>query len=297
MLNWPEERAAEADLAPAWYQAGSNLCLDFHGDPGAALVVYSDGNHHMALRECLAVFARRHPEAGEPFYATTPPSVLLVLLDAGRLRLGNLVIAARPHVFISPPQILDQVVAKGAMAAHVPFARSRGNVLLVRGGNPAGIRSLADLNRPDVWLFLPNPEREAVSYKVYRETLAGLARRQGVALDVLANGGRVVHGERIHLREAPEAVAAGRADAALVYYHLALRYTRVFPEYFEFVSLDGTPENPSPENVITRLHAGLIGDGGAYGHALLDFLLGREAAAIYAHHGLARLIGRHAAKG
>lgn len=289
MLNWPEERAAEGDTAPSWYQPGSNLCLDFHGDPTAALVVYSDGNHHMALRECLAAFARSRPEAGEPFYTTTPPGVLLALLDAGRLRLGNLVIAARPHVFISPPGILDRAVAKGVMAGHVPFMRSRGNVLLVPKGNPKGIRRLADLDRVGVLLFLSNPEREKASYEVYRDTLAGLARREGIALALLADGGRrVVYGERIHHREAPEAVADGRADAAFVYYHLALRYTRIFPDRFDLVSLDGAPDDPAPENVVTRLHAGLVGDGGAHGRALLEFLLGEEVAAIYARHGLAR---------
>lgn len=288
MLDWPEERAAEEDTAPRWYQPGSNLCLDFHGDPAASLAVYSDGNHHMALRECLAAFRRRHPAAGEPFYATTPPGVLLALLDAGRLRLGNLVIAARPHVFISPPGVLDRAVAKGALAGHVPFMRSRGNVLLVVKGNPKGIRRLTDLDRPDVRLFLSNPEREAASYEVYRDTLAGLARQAGIRLALLADAGRVVYGERIHHREAPEAVADGRADAALVYYHLALRYTRIFPERFDLVSLDGAPERASADNVVTRLHAGLVGDGGAHGRALLDFLLGEEAAGIYAHHGLAR---------
>jgi hypothetical protein len=289
MLNWPEERAAEGDGTPSWYQPGSNVCLDFHGDPAAALVVYSDGNHHMALRECLAAFARRHPQAGEPFYTTTPPGVLLTLLEAGQLRLGNLVIAARPHVFISPPDILDRVVAKGAMAGHVPFMRSRGNVLLVAQGNPKRIRYVADLERADVRLFLSNPEREAASYRIYRDTLAGLARSEGIALGLLSDSARVVYGERIHHREAPEAVAEGRADAALVYYHLALRYTRIFADRFELVSLDGAPEHPSADNVVTRLHIGLVGNGGAHGRALLDFLLEAEAAAIYAHHGLARI--------
>ncbi len=288
MLDWPEERAVEDDGTPSWHQPGSNVCLDFHGDPAASLAVYSDGNHHMALRECLAAFARRHPEAGEPFYATVPPGALLALLEVGRLRLGNLVIAARPHVFISPPDILDRVVAKGAMASHLPFMRSRGNVLLVARGNPKHIGRVADLERADVRLFLSNPEREAASYKVYRDTLAGLARSEGVALGLLADGARVVYGERIHHREAPEAVAQGRADAALVYYHLALRYTRIFAERFDLVSLDGAPEHPSAANIATRLHIGLVGDGGAHGRALLEFMLGTETAAIYAHHGLAR---------
>jgi len=30
-------------------------------------------------------------------------------------------------------------------------------------------------------------------------------------------------------------VADGRADTALVFYHLGLRYQRIFPEIFDFV--------------------------------------------------------------
>ena len=34
--------------------------------------------------------------------------------------------------------------------------------------------------------------------------------------------GPIVFGERIHHREAPQALADGKADVAMVYYHLAL---------------------------------------------------------------------------
>ena len=54
ILEWPQEaaRLQESD-EPSFGHAGSNLCLDFHGDPKrAGLVVFSDGNHHMALEEC-----------------------------------------------------------------------------------------------------------------------------------------------------------------------------------------------------------------------------------------------------
>lgn len=292
LLRWPAERAAVRSELPEWSQSGSNLVLDFHGDPArAALVVFSDGNHHMALGQCLEQFACAHSELGEIFYATTPPAVLLGALANGGVRVGNLVIAARPHVFIGPGAVLDRVCESGAMAEHRAFARSRGNVLLVPRGNPKSIRGIEDLARPDVRLFLSHPEREAASHRVYRETLEQMAAAAGVTLDLLGEerSGTVVHGECIHHREAPQAVADGRADAAIVYFHLALRYTRVFPDRFEIVALDGAPEQPAAHNVLTTLHIGVLGDGGRYGRSLLEFMTGSEAAAVYEHHGLARV--------
>jgi len=287
-LDWPREWARDRTGQPAWFHAGSNLSLDFHGDPRRAqLVVFSDGNHHMALEGCLRQFLARHPQAEDVFYATTPPGVLLQWIDAGAVNLGNLCLTLRPHAFISPPNILDRVVDAGHAASHVPFMRSRGNVLLVRRRNPKGIHTISDLMRPDVRLFLSNPKTETASYEVYARSLEGLARRQGLAANVLG-GVRIVHGERIHHREAPQALADDRADAAFLYYHLALRYTRIFPEMFELLAIDGTPEDPAPENAVSRFHLALIGDGGNWGKRLREFMLGPEATAIYAHHGLLR---------
>ncbi len=241
----------------------------------------------MALEECLRCFCGMHPEVEDVFYATTPPSVLLNLLAVGGLDLGNLRLSAVPHVFISPPEALNRVVSAGRMAAHRPFMRSRGNVLLVCRGNPKAIRGIGDLARGDVRLFLSNPKSETASYEVYRATLEGLARRQGMTLDI--PDARIVYGERIHHREAPQALADGRADAALVYYHLALRYVRIFPQHFEIVALDGAPADRAlPENVISRFHVGVIGDGGEWGGRLLAFLLGEDVTDIYRRHGLER---------
>jgi hypothetical protein len=61
--------------------------------------------------------------------------------------------------------------------------------------------------------------------------LEGVAARHGldkVAFGKSAFGQTAVWGQRIHHREAPEALADGQADAAIVYFHLALRYTGIF---------------------------------------------------------------------
>jgi len=292
MLVWPQESVLSDAGLPQWHQAGSNLCLDFHGDPQRAkLVVLSDGNHHMALHEAIQDFMKRHSGADSIFYATTPPGPLLSLIKHGGLEIGNLVLSVTPHVLLSPPAVLERLISAGRVREHVPFMRSQGSVLLVKKGNPRHIRTVADLAGPDVRLFLSNPHTESVSYQGYVKTLLGMAAWVNADLSFLNENqasDKIVYGERIHHREAPQCVADGRADVAIVYYHLGLRYTRIFPGEFELVSL---PEpagetTPDTENVISQIHAGLLGDGGPWGEKFLAYLRSESAAAIYVRHGL-----------
>ena len=106
ILVWPDEKISCNENPPKWGHAGSNLCLDFHGDPSSAeLVIFSDGNHHMALAEALQSFCKQHPDLKHIFYATTPPGPILQLLKHGSLQIGNLFLSVKPHVFISPPHV------------------------------------------------------------------------------------------------------------------------------------------------------------------------------------------------
>lgn len=297
-LPWPDEfaGAAPVDVAESRFaQPGSNLCLDFHGDPvRARLVVFSDGNHHMALREVLAAFRAEHPAVEDIFYTTTPPRVALQWLRAGHLDIGNLRLSVAPHVFISPPAVLDQAVAEGHMTGYRPFMRSRGTALLVRKGNPKRILGTVDLLRDDVRLFLSNPQTEKVSYDIYRDALRRLASADFSPLDFLDHGSdgpdpaKLIYGAAIHHREAPQALADGMADVAVVFHHLALRYQRIFPELFDFVQPAAWVQDQAAD--IGRTDCGLVGDGGAWGRPLLDFLATETVTQIYRAHGLERAV-------
>lgn len=299
-LPWPDELPADPpERITRWQQALSNRVLDIHGDPAAAeLVVFSDGNHHMALAETIRAFGSRHGLLHhQVLYLTLPPRILLDIVVTGSLLLGNLKLDLTPHVMISPAPILDRLIALGRMVEHRGFMQSRGNVLLVGRDNPLGITGIDDLFRADVRLFISHPEREAASFTVYRDTLVALADEvgfdgSGLASELERGGGRVVHGESIHHREAPVAVATGKADAAVVYFHLALRYLRVFPDFFEQVPLPGSPDHQDPTtsgNVRTLYHAGCVDGGGAWGKTFEAFLHTRPVADIYRAHGLAPL--------
>lgn len=263
---------------------GSNIILDFHGDPYRNdLVVFSDGNHHMALKQALKTFQKSVPEMKGCFYATTPPGPIVQMLKGKALRIGNLILSPLPHVFIGPPHILDRLNEEGYINQPFPFVKNQGNVLMVKKGNPKNITGITDLYREDVVLFLSNPETEKASFDAYIKTLKNLS--QDLDIERKLN---ICHGKMIHHREAPQSIEQGRADAAIVFYHLALYYTHVFPDLFDMVLFTGTKEAPAPGpgNIIGFTHAALVEEGGSFGARFMDFLLSAACRDIYKRHGL-----------
>lgn len=301
LFDWPLEAAwggTEGDLL--WHDRWANRVLDFHGDPRrAGLTVFSDGNHHMALAESLASFVDTYPQVEDVFYLTLPPAALRAILEHGAVRLGNLRLDLQPRLMIGPPDALAPLQASRRLGPGRAFARSRGNALLVRKGNPLNIHGVADLYREDIRIFISNPRTEAASHHVYRQSLCRLAKDAGLDADMLDQrlsqpALRVVHGHLVHHREAPAALAAARADVTPLYYHLALRYTRIFPEHFELIALPGTDTDGVEQNqVITHYHSALIDDGDDWSLRLQDFLHSDRVAAIYRSHGLTPLPATH----
>ena len=138
--QWPAEILQTGKKRTQWCQPTSNIVLDFHGDPiKAEVIVFSDGNHHMALLPSLQAFVDATPGVSEIFYATTPPGPLVSILQTGALQLGNLTLSIRPHLFISQPHVLENFREKGFIHSHQLLARNKGNVLLIAKNNPKGL--------------------------------------------------------------------------------------------------------------------------------------------------------------
>jgi len=281
-LDWPRETASEPATSGVLIATGSNIVLDVHGDPVAArLAVLSDGNHHMALADAMKSFVARHPEVGDVFYLTTPPRILLEVLGTRRLRLGNLMLPIDPDVIISPRPILDRLHEENRIGAPTTFASSRGTAILVAKGNPLGIRGIADLLRADVRLALSNPVTEAASFAVYAAALAGGSLREDCGqadVAALLSSDAVLKSRVIHHREIPQLIAAGDADASLVYQHLALRYVRIFPDQFEIVATTDEP--------VTHYAIATIEPCRDLARPFVEYFQGPQVARHYASHGL-----------
>ena len=103
-------------------------------------------------------------------------------------------------------------------------------------------------------------------------------------------------GERIHHRQAPQALADGKADVAMVHCHLALRYVRVFPREFEIVCEGWDPEGdgddePAKGMAVTEYVVAPARSVGEWGEAFVEFMGSGQVVAIYEGHGIRSVAG------
>lgn len=283
-LPWPPEHVPGHGPAVRFDVPPNNLVLDLHGSPqDPDLVLFMAGNQFRALPDLLQAWQRAGGSA-RVFYATTPPGILMDALDTGAFNVGNLRLDVAPgrlwpDVFMAGPREHARLNAAGRIAPPRPYARNRGCALLVRRGNPRGVRGVADLARDDVAVAMSSPQREPASYASYAATMAA----QGDAdlpARVLAKLTTWMP-TRVHHRETPQAVAQGVVDVAPLYRHLALYLAQHMPEHFDVVELpeDG---NCRDDLAVAVLHEAPHPAAAA---AWSEFLVGSEAATVFRAHG------------
>ena len=262
ILEWPLDNGA---AKPSLHNPTSNVLYDLHGKlTSCDLVLSTEGNYHMALHDIwpqvLSTLAAKGMPLDNAFYTTSPP-VFVPQLKNGTLQFDNLSMNCRPSVAVASKKAIDKLIASGAAdGAPIPLYEDRGDVILVKKGNPKHIETVWDLGRTGVRVVTPNPELEPGAYQNYRDAIYNIAKADKhppagwtaeKLIDVIYNGksgdpDKWLAGYRIHHRDEPWSVAYGNADAAMILYHLG-RYTKEsFPDVFDVVSLGGTLDNPQP---------------------------------------------------
>ncbi|MCX5889055.1 MAG: substrate-binding domain-containing protein [Deltaproteobacteria bacterium] len=260
LLDWPADQGL---LTPNLNDLTANILNDVHSQIGSCdLVLSTEGNFHPALRDIWPQYLARFKD--QPLvnwlYTTSPP-ISFEQLEHGVVQVGNLSVTCRPSVVIAARKAMEKLENAGyTEGAPMPLLQDRGEVILVKKGNPKGLHSVWDLGRAGVRLVTPNPVVEPGAFANYSATLANIAAHdphqpKGMSaarlVDLVFNGGsrdpeKWLAGPRIHHRDLPWSVAFGRADAALIFYHLGLYIQQTFPDRFDLVPLGGTLADPRP---------------------------------------------------
>ncbi|MDH5180899.1 MAG: substrate-binding domain-containing protein [Gammaproteobacteria bacterium] len=267
LLDWPDDFPG---VEPYLTEPTANRLSDLHGEIGQCDIVFSTaGNYHMALRELWQVYLTKYAKDLDikTWYYTTSPPISPQQVAKKTVQFGNLNMNCVPQVAVGPKKLIEKLQSMGVTdGAPVKIIKNRGNVMFVKKGNPKKIKTVWDLGRKDVTLVTPHPKMEAGSFGNFSGTVYNVAKNDpkppaGMTAEKLfdkiynqKDGGcnkkgkncSWVTGKRIMHREQPWAVASGNADAGLIFYHLALYFTRTFPDKFEIVPLGGTAEDPKP---------------------------------------------------
>lgn len=276
VLDWQLDHGR---TQPNLHNPTSNTLYDLHGGIDSCdLLLSTEGNYHMALHDLWPEYLEHMKAEGmkNVFYTTSPPVFFPQTINHN-LQFDNLDIKCMPSVIVASQKAMSKMADKGLIEGDmVPLYQDQGVVMLVKKGNPKGIHNIWDLAKKGVHLVTPNPEMESGAFGGYRDAIYYMAKNsqapKGMTaehlIDLVFNGksrdpNKWLAGYRIHHRDEPWSVAYGKADVALILYHLG-RYTKeVFPETFDVISLGGTLENPQPLPGIktgTRYVALLKGD-------------------------------------
>ncbi len=293
-LPWPPELpGALLPGATLYVSERSNTVLDFHGsvqDPD--LVIFMAGNQYRVFPDLLSAFrewVKRQPgyrdlKVERIFYPTTPPGRLIDAMESGQLVLGNFWIDVQPEklwpdVFMTGARQQLRLLNAHYIEGWSVFARNRGTVLLVRAGNPKGIRGVSDLLRDDVRVAISSPTREPASFESYSNTLRAQAGARFP--DLLLKKPSTILPAIVHHRENPQFIYDGRADVAPMYYHFGDYLKTRLPRDFDYVPL------PPEGNFRDALAISTIRNvqHKAAAAAWVEFIQSDAAAAVYTRHG------------
>lgn len=311
LLYWPMD--AQAGL-PDLTESTANRLTDLHGEIGDCkdvdLVLSTAGNYHMALRDLWRdLLLPAYGDQIKNWYYTTSPPIAIDQIVNKQVAFGNLSLRCVPQVVVAPVPVIQRLQSLGLTeGAAFPVFKNRGNVLLVKKGNPKHIETVWDLGRADVRVVLPHRTLESSTFDNYSGTIYNIAANDQYhphgwtaehLFNSIFNNKAIKHkwlsGGRIHHREVPWSVAYGRADAGVLFYHLALNAVRTFPDQFEIVPLGGTVDNPSPlPGNRVGVHQGIRISGDwtsaqiSAREKLVEKLESSEFTQILMHHGMNR---------
>lgn len=218
----PEGRGSGPSFSCPPYDHVEDLCGDLLG---ADLIAFFAGNQFMAMGDLLDAFRRERPGLGGVFYETLPPGILVEQLQAGTLRLGSLELRLRPDVLAASPAALARLGEEGLVGPGTEYA-SNELAILVRAGNPKGIRALGDLAADGIVVALPHVEVEGIG----RLAIAALEAAGGPELvkkiTVDKAERRELRINAIHHRESPTWIESGAVDAAIAWRTEAVYHRR-----------------------------------------------------------------------
>ena len=226
----------------------------------ASLVIFTEGNHLMALHSedvlgAFPVWAKSQPQYADlnldnVILLTLPQPIVVQTIRVGALAFGNLILdfsrasGYYPDIVMGGFAPLKELKKLGVIEPQArAFSKNRGRALLVRKGNPLGIKGLVDVARTGARLAQADTiEAAARSGNI---TMVEAMVRKATADAVFAHEVKHFPGRLgIAHRDVPEALARGYADVGLTQYHLISYWVRTFPNHFELVPIAGAERFP-----------------------------------------------------
>ncbi len=247
----------------------------------ADLVLFMAGNQFMVMDDLLGRFRTERPEIQSISFETLPPGLELRQILAGGAMFRGTLVTGRPDVYTSvSPGSMSILRDEGLIDRHVVYLHNR-LILMVAEGNPMGIRGIEDLARDNVRVSQPGEMEDISSHirdmyidaggEALFERIVEQKRSEGLTQLTL-----------VHHRETPLRLMKNTVDAGPVW-ATELEYARRSGMAVEGVEPGEGLDQRSKVNYCATVMKDAPNPENA--RLFMDFLLSREAQAIYAAHG------------
>jgi len=247
----------------------------------ADLVLFMAGNQFMVMDELLGEFRRVCPEVKKIFYETLPPGLELKQILAGGARFRDMVIDVVPDIYSSVTEdAMKELADGGHISSHTVYLHNR-LVLMVPQGNPAGIRSIHDLDRDDVRISQPGALEDISHYitDMY-EKAGGESLRKRIMEEKRAEGTTIL--TVVHHRETPLRLQMGTVDAGPVW---ATEVVHAVSEGLMVEAVEPGEELDQRDRVNYYIAQLTTGTNPENAGRFLDFIMSKAAQGIYKKYG------------
>lgn len=194
----------------------------------ADLVLFMAGNQFMVMADIVAEFKKAYPEVEKIFYETLPPGLELKQILAGGAIYRGQELGILPDIYTSVNEkAMDQLTEADLIDpnSHTLYLHNRLS-LMVPEGNPARIRSVADLSREEVRISQPDPANEDIAFHImdmYRQA-GGDQLLNRIMEEKRATGTTIM--TVVHHRETPQRIIERSADVGPVW-ATEISYSRI----------------------------------------------------------------------
>lgn len=182
----------------------------------ADLILFMAGNQFMVMEELLGEFGIRYPDIKKIFYETLPPGLELRQILAGGALFGDKVLTGTPDIYTSVTEkAMKQLKERSLVSEYSVYLHNR-LVLMVPGGNPAGIKGLDDLGRDEIRVSQPGSMEDITHYIVEMYLKAGAEQLAGRIMEEKRAEGTTIL-TVVHHRETPLRIRKGTVDVGPVW--------------------------------------------------------------------------------
>ena len=134
----------------------------------ADLILFMAGNQFMVMKDIVSAFKKEYPDIKKIFYETLPPGLELKQILSGGAFFRGEKIGTQADIYSSVNKKAMKTLEEAGHLLEENYHLYLHNrlTLMVQKGNPARIKTVADLGRDSIRISQPDPANEDIAFHI-----------------------------------------------------------------------------------------------------------------------------------